>query len=168
MVQYLVASFNNRQQAENAYTQLKRESFELEEVLLVSQEDTLNQHQIYDPTQALWQQTRRMMFWVIPFGFLAGIAFHLSTQLTILEGASPLLENGLAGLFGAIAGALGSFNFSGGTQLIFDNSKRSFKKRLKTGEHFLVARGSDLFIRQVNRALQYLSKEKIELYEAPQ
>lgn len=168
MVQYLVASFNSRQQAEKAYAQLKRESFELEEVLLVSQEDIIMQQRIYDPTQALWRQTRRMMLWVVPFGFLAGVAFHLSTQLTILEGASPLLENVLAGLFGAIAGALGSFNFSGGTQLLFDNSKRSFKKRLETGEHFLVARGSDLFIRQVSRALQYLSKEKIELYEAPQ
>jgi hypothetical protein len=168
MVQYLVASFNSRQQAEKAYAQLKRESFEIEEVLIVSQMDTINQHQIYDPTAALWQRTQRMMIWVIPFGFLAGLAFHLSTQLTILEGASPLVQNGLAGLFGAIAGALGSFNFSGGTQLLFDNSKQSFQKRLKTGEHLLVARGSALFIRQVNRALQYLSKEKIEFYDAPQ
>jgi hypothetical protein len=169
MIQYLIASFSNRQQAESAYSQLKSASFDLEEIWLASPGDTtLDKADIFDPTQALWQRTWRMMLWIIPFGFIAGFAFHLSTQLPIWEGGSPLANHCLGGLFGAIAGTLGGFNFGGGTQLLFDKSKRLLKQRLMSGEHLLIARGSDLFIRQVNRELQYISKEKIDLYEAPQ
>jgi hypothetical protein len=145
MSQYLlVFTFSDRTQAQAAYEKLKASELALVHLDLVGAGcKSLQDLKIEDPNQVAWQQAVRMLYWVIPFGFVAGFSFNDITQLTILEQASPLVNHLIGGLFGTIASAMGGFIFGG----------------------LLVAQGTDLLVRQASRVLQGIPSESVQFYE---
>jgi hypothetical protein len=167
MSQYLlVFTFSDRTQAQTAYEKLKASELALVHLDLVGAGcKSLQDLKIEDPNQVAWQQAVRMLYWVIPFGFVAGFSFNDITQLTILEQASPLVNHLIGGLFGTIASAMGGFIFGGGGQFLIDREKMPFKKRLKSGKYLLVAQGTDLLVRQASRVLQGIPSESVQFYE---
>jgi hypothetical protein len=167
MSQYLlVFTFSDRTQAQAAYEKLKASELALVHLDLVGAGcKSLQDLKIEDPNQVAWQQAVRMLYWVIPFGFVAGFSFNDITQLTILEQASPLVNHLIGGLFGTIASAMGGFIFGGGGQFLIDREKMPFKKRLKSGKYLLVAQGTDLLVRQASRVLQGIPSESVQFYE---
>jgi hypothetical protein len=163
---YLVLTFGDRTQADVAYKKLQASELALAQIELIGAGyKTLQDANIPDPNQVAWQQAIRMLFWVVPFGFVAGFGFNDITHLTILGQGSPFLNHCLGGFFGAVASAMGGFTFGGGAQFALDREKMPFAKRLKMGKYLLVAQGTELLVRQASRALQGLPSESLQFYE---
>ena len=55
-----------------------------------------------------------MATWLIPFGFIGGVAFSLSTNLHTFSWAGEIGDRVIGGLLGAIGGAMGSVFIGGG------------------------------------------------------
>jgi hypothetical protein len=167
MSQYLlVLTFSDRPQAQSAYEKLKAAELALVHLDLVGTGyRSLQDINIKDPNQVAWQQAVRMLYWVVPFGFVAGFSFNDITHLTILEQAPPLVNHLIGGLFGTIASAMGGFTFGGGGQFLLDRDKMPFKKRLKSGKYLLVAQGTELLVRQASRVLQGVPSDSVQFYE---
>ena len=170
MSQYLlVLTFGDRTQAKTAYEKLKASELALAHIdLLGTGYKTLQDINIKDPNQVAWDQAIRMLYWVIPFGFVAGFGFNDITHLTILKQVSPLVNHLIGGIFGMVASAMGGFTFGGGGQFLIDREKMPFKKRLKSGKYLLVAQGNDLLVRQASRELQGLPCDSFQFYETLQ
>lgn len=166
MAQYLVVTFSDRPQAHAAYEKLKASDLALAQIdLLGAGFRTLKDVNLYDPNQVAWQQAKRMLYWVIPFGFVAGFSFNEITHLSILEKGSPLLNHLIGGFLGAMASAMGGFTFGGGAQFLMDNQKKPFAQRLKAGQYLLVAQGTELLVRQASRLLQSSPSDSLQIYE---
>jgi hypothetical protein len=167
MSQYLlVLTFGDRTQAQAAYEKLKASELALAHIdLLGTGYKTLEDIKIKDPNQVAWNQATRMLYWVIPFGFVAGFGFNDITHLTILAQASPSINHLIGGLFGMVASAMGGFTFGGGGLFLIDREKMPFQKRLKSGKYLLVAQGTDLLVRQASRVLQGLPCDSFQFYE---
>jgi hypothetical protein len=166
MSYYLVATYCDRPQADAAYAQLQKADLALAQVNLVGPGyKTLQDIKVYDPNQVAWRQSTRMLFWLVPFGFLAGFGFNDITGLTIWAQGSALLNHCLGGILGAASAAMGGFTFGGAAQIHFDREKAPLAKRLKSGKYLLVAQGTELLLRQANRALQNLPSEDLQFYE---
>lgn len=162
----LVLTFSDRLQAQAAYEKLKTSDLALGQVdLLGVGYKNLQETSIYDPNQIAWQQSQRMLYWVVPFGFVAGFSFNEITHLAILEQGSALLNHLLGGLFGAVASAMGGFIFGGGGQFLIDREKMPLSKRLKAGKYLLIAKGTELLVRQASRLLQRDPSESLQFYE---
>jgi hypothetical protein len=166
MLQYLVLTFSDRPQAEAAYEKLKASELALAHIDLVGTGfKSLQDIKIKDPNQVAWQQATRMLYWVVPFGFVAGFSFNDITHLSILGQASPLVNHVIGGLFGMVASAMGGFTFGGGAQFFIDREKMPFNKRLQSGKYLLVAQGTDLLVRQASRVLQGVPSDSFQFYE---
>ncbi len=162
----LVATYNNREQASNAYSHLKTTDLPLAQLNLVGAGDkTLQDIGLVDPNQVAWRQAMRMLWWVVPFGFAAGFAFNDITKLSIVPQGPSLLNHILGGILGAGSAAMGGFTFGGGAQILVDREKTPLEKRIKAGKYLLVAEGTDLLIRQANRALQGFPSDSLQSYK---
>jgi hypothetical protein len=167
MSQYLlVFTFSDRIQAQAAYEKLKAAELALVHLDLVGAGSrSLQDINIKDPNQVAWQQAVQMLYWVIPFGFVAGFSFNDITHLTILAQAPPFINHLIGGLFGTFASAMGGFIFGGSGQFLIDREKMPFEKRLKSGKYLLVAQGTDLLVRQASRVLQGVPSDSVQFYE---
>jgi hypothetical protein len=167
MSQYLlVLTFGDRSQAQVAYDKLKASELALAHIDLVGAGyKSLPEIHIKDPNQMAWQQAMRMLYWVVPFGFIAGFSFNDITHLSILGQASPLVNHLLGGVFGMVASGMGGFTFGGGGQFLIDREKMPFHKRLESGKYLLVAQGTDLLVRQASRVLQGVPSDSFQFYE---
>jgi hypothetical protein len=167
MSYYLVATFNNGEQAHVAYEQLQAAELPLLQLELVGVGyKSLQDIDLVDPNQVAWRQAIQMLWWLIPFGFIAGFSFNDITNLTIVAQGSSLLNHLLGGLLGASSAAMGGFVFGGGLQVLMDREKTPLAKRLKTGKYLLIAQGTELLIRRANKALQGLPSDSLQFYES--
>jgi hypothetical protein len=167
MSYYLVATFNNKEQANVAYKQLQTADLPLMQVELVGAGyKSLQDLNLTDPNQVAWRQAMRMLWWLIPFGFIAGFSFNDITGLTILKQGPSALNHIVGGLLGAGSAAMGGFTFGGGAQVLLDREKTPLAKRLKSGKYLLVAQGTELLIRQANKALQGSPSDSLQFYES--
>jgi hypothetical protein len=167
MSYYLVATFNDGGQAHVAYEQLQAADLPLLQLeLLGAGYKSLQDIDLVDPNQVAWRQAIRMLWWLIPFGFIAGFSFNDITNLTIIAQGSSLLNHILGGLLGAGSAAIGGFTFGGGVQVLMDREKTPLAKRLATGKYLLVAQGTELLVRRANKALQGLPLDGLQFYES--
>jgi hypothetical protein len=167
MSYYLVATFNNREQASSAYEQLQTADLPLSHLDLVgSGYKTLQDIKLVDPNQVAWRQATRMLWWLVPFGFFAGFSFNDITKLEIIQQGPSLVNHMLGGLLGAVSAAMGGFTFGGGVQVLIDREKTPLTKRLKAGKYLVVAQGTDLLIRRASKALQGLPSDSLQFYES--
>ncbi len=170
MANYLVVTFSDLIQAEAAYTNLEAKNFPLAQVKIVGTGyKSLAESNLFDPSQAARQQMLQMMFWLVPFGFFAGFTFNQVTEIAILERLNPLGNSVLGGLFGAVAGAMGSITVGGGAQLLLAGKERTtYQQRLRAGKYLLVIMGSETLVREANQILRSLPSEIWQMYEAPE
>ncbi|MCG9891326.1 MAG: hypothetical protein MH252_09640 [Thermosynechococcaceae cyanobacterium MS004] len=167
MSYYLVATYSNQEQAKTAYQQLQTSDLPLSQVdLFGAGYKSIQEATLVDPNQQAWRQAMRMLWWVIPFGFAAGFGFNDITKLSILPQSSPFLNHLLGGLLGAGSAAMGGFTFGGGAQVLLDREKTPLEKRLKAGKYLVVAEGTELLVRQANRALQGIPSDSLQFYES--
>lgn len=166
---YLVAVLPNRIEAEEAYFALEKEGLPMSQVSIVGRgyksADDIN---LIDPASQAKKQATRLAYWTIPFGFFAGFAFNLQTGLQILQGVSPLGNHIIGGLFGAIAGGMGSFFVGGGVGLTSGSGDAlPYRNFLNEGKYLIFVKGSESLTKRATRILRQFEPENIQGYIDP-
>lgn len=166
---YLVAVLADRIQAEEAYSALEKEGLPLEAVSILGKGyKSADEYGFLDPKKPARRQMRMMALWLVPFGFVAGYAFNVSTQFNLFPWAGSVGNHLFGGLFGAIAGAMGSFFVGGGTGLIFGGGDAlPYRNRLKAGKYIIVVQGAPNLTNQATRILKTFQPENIQGYVEP-
>ena len=87
----------------------------------------------------------KMKNWLMPFGFLAGLAFSNMTNLTTFSfiGLNSLGESILGGILGMISGYLGSFFASASINLNRDKEIRSLLNANREGKWLMLLENQD-------------------------
>ncbi|NJR73871.1 MAG: hypothetical protein HC773_09770, partial [Scytonema sp. CRU_2_7] len=114
------------------------------------------------------KQTQFMAFWLVPFGFFAGIGFSVLTGLDTFAWAGKIGNHIIGGLLGAVAGAMGSLFVGGGVGLLIGSGDAlPYRNRLNAGKYLIVVQGSEILTRQATRVLRQFEPENIQGYAAP-
>jgi hypothetical protein len=166
---YVIAVLSDRIQAESAYTALEAEGLPMDQVsILGAGYKTADEFGFIDPGQQGRKQARLMAFWLVPFGFIGGFAFNLSTQYDLFEWAGRLGNEIIGGIFGAIAGAMGSFFIGGGVGLSSGSGDAlPYRNRLQQGKYLIVVKGAPNVTNQATRILKQFKPENIQGYVDP-
>lgn len=165
---YLVAVLSDRIQAETAYSALEDAKLPMENVALLGRGYTsADEYGLIDPSQSAWKQMRLMAFWLIPFGFGAGLLFNSITGLNTFPWAGSIGNQIIGGLLGAASGAMGSFLVGGGVGLMMGGGDAlSYRNRLNAGKYLVVVKGSESLVTQAARVLRPLRPENLQGYAA--
>jgi hypothetical protein len=166
---YVIAVVPDRDQAEKATVLLEQEGLPKEKIAVFGQGDKVgDEYSFIDPKQKKTKMARLMSFWLVPFGFVAGYAFNLSTQYMLFPSLGALGNHLMGGLFGAIAGAMGSFFVGGGVGFSFGNQKeQSYRKQMKAGKYLVVVKGAPNLTNKANRILKQINPENLQGYVDP-
>ncbi|TVQ49561.1 MAG: hypothetical protein EA365_00345 [Gloeocapsa sp. DLM2.Bin57] len=137
---YLIAVFANRIKAEEAYTALEKVGFSADQVKIVGKGYLdLEQLPLFNSLQKGKTRAIQMAYWLVPFGFAAGYLFNSLTKIYLFDWTSELGNHLVGGVFGAIAGAMGSIFVGGGVGLSDQNEETTFyNNQLKLGKYLVV------------------------------
>ena len=161
---YLVAVVADRIEAESAYTALETDGLPLDNIAIVGKGyRTADEFGLIDPKEQARKQATLMAWWLIPFGFLSGIAFNLSTGFVII--GTPLYDQIFGGVLGAIAGAMGSIFVGGGVGIaVGSGDALPYRNRLAEGKYLVVVRGADTLIERATSILRPFAPETLQGY----
>ena len=162
---YLVAVLPERTKAESAYTALKAK-IPAEQIAILGQGYTTpEEFGMLDPQATLKARSRTMAFWLIPFGFVAGFVFNLQTGIEILSWAGAWGNHIIGGVFGAIAGAMGSFFIGGGVLNLGKKTEETpYRDRLKEGKYLVAVKGSVSLKNQATEILRQFEPEDMQSF----
>lgn len=166
---YLVAVLSDRIKVEEAYAALEAAQFSMEKVAILGPGfKSADEFGLIDPADQAWQQIRRMMIWLVPFGFIAGFSFNAITGLDTFPWAGVAGNRILGGVLGAGSAAMGAFFVGGGVgAAIGSGDALSYRNRLNAGKFLLVVRGSETDIRVATPIVRRFRPENIQGYQAP-
>lgn len=166
---YVVAILPDRIQAEAAYSALETENLPMQQVSILGKGyKSADEFGFLDPNKEARKQMKLMAIWIVPFGFIAGIAFNLSTQYSLVPEVGALGNQLIGGLLGAIAGAMGSFFVGGGTSLVFGSRDVvPYRNRLNAGKYLVVVSGTPSVTNRATRILKQFNPENIQGYVEP-
>ncbi|MFB2923505.1 MULTISPECIES: hypothetical protein [Aerosakkonema] len=165
---YLFAVLADRIQAEEAYSALEKEGLPMDKVSILGRGyKSADEFGLIDPNQQAKKQATLMSYWLVPFGFVAGLAFSLQTNLNTFAWAGEIGNHVIGGLLGAIAGLMGSIFVGGGSGLLFGSGDAlPYRNRLNEGKYLIVVRGSESLTREATRILRQFEPENIQGYAA--
>jgi hypothetical protein len=169
MDNYVIAVLPDRIQAEAAYVALEKEDVPLNQVSILGKGyKTADEFGFIDPKEPARRQAIWMSFWLVPFGFFAGIAFSVATQYDLFHWAGMLGNHLIGGIFGAIGGAMGSF-FVGGSVGLTSGSGDAlpYHNRLKEGKYLVVVKGAANLTNKATRVLRQFNPESVQGYVDP-
>ncbi|PPS40413.1 hypothetical protein [Chroococcidiopsis sp. TS-821] len=166
---YLVAVLPDRIQAEAAYLALEKEGIPTDKVSILGKGyKSADEFGLIDPKEQAKKQSRIMMLWLVPFGFVAGVAFNLLTGLNTFPWAGEIGNQLIGGLLGAAAGYMGSFFVGGAAGVAFGSGDAlPYRNRLEAGKYLIVVRGSESLTRQATRVLRQFEPENLQGYVDP-
>jgi hypothetical protein len=167
---YLVAVLADRLQAEGAYTALEKQGLSPDQITILGRGyKSVAEFDLFDPNQQALGRSKWMSFWLIPFGFVGGVAFGLATDLHTFAWAGPIGDKIVGGLLGAIGGAMGSI-FVGGSAdtLLGRQESQTYSQRIERGQYLVVVRSSTLRLQQSTKTLRGFSPETIQNYNDPE
>ena len=166
---YLIAVLSDRLKAEGAYSALEEANFAMDAVTILGRGyKSADEFGLIDPANQAWKQVRLMMFWLVPFGFIAGFGFNAITGLDAFSWAGTTGIHIIGGLLGAGSGAMGAFFVGGGTGAAFGSGDAlSYRNRLNAGKYLIVVRGSDTEIRVATPIIRRFRPENIQGYQTP-
>lgn len=158
---YIIAVFTDSAAAQAAQDNLVENRIPADQVAIVERNSPI------DPAlQSLGIQSRPryMAYWLVPFGFIGGYAFNLSTQYDLVDSLGPQGNHLVGGLLGAMGGFLGSF-FSSSTFTLFGKTTGpSYAKRLKQGKVLVVVKGAANVTNKAKSLLRQLDSEDVDSY----
>jgi hypothetical protein len=163
---YLVAVFSDRIQAEAAYTALESANITMDKVSILGKGfKSADEFGLIDPRDEAWKQIKRMAIWIIPFGFAGGVTFNLATGLNTFPWAGTTGNQIIGGILGAIGGAMGSFFIGGGVGIGFGSGDAvSYRNRINAGKYLIAVKGSEGLISQSSRIMRPLRPENMQGY----
>ncbi len=164
---YLIAVLSDRIKAEEAYSELEKAGFSMAAVSILGKGyKTADEFGLIDPAEEAWKQVRRMMVWLIPFGFVAGFCFNAITGLDTFPWAGTMGNQLLGGLLGAGSGAMGAFFVGGGVGAALGSGDAlSYRNRLNAGKYLLVVKGTEAEVRQATPLVRKFRPENIQGYQ---
>lgn len=163
---YLIAVLSDRIQAEAAYSALERQGLTSEQVNILGRGyKSADEFGLIDPAQQAEKGVKRLLPWVLPFGFIAGYAFNLLTDITIVPGIGAVGNHLLGGLFGAIAGASGAYFVGGGVGIASGSGDAlPYRNRLNAGKYLVIVKGTEDLMRQATPVLRQFEPENLQGY----
>lgn len=163
---YLVAVFSDRIQAEEAYAALEKANLQMDRVSILGKGfKSADEYGLIDPKEEAQKRIKQLALWTIPFGFVSGLSFNAITGLNTFPWAGTLGNQLIGGLLGAGAGAMGGFFIGGGVGIgIGSGDATTYRNRLKMGKYLVAVKGSEGFINQATRILRPLKPENIQGY----
>jgi hypothetical protein len=166
---YLIAVLPDRIQAEAAYSALEKEGLPLSQVSILGKGyKSADEFGFIDPKQPARKQALLMATWLVPFGFIGGIAFNLATQYQLVPAVGSLGNQLIGGLLGAIAGAMGSFFVGGGIGLMTGSGDAlPYRNRLAQGKYIVIVQGAPNITNQATRILKQFDPETVQGYVDP-
>lgn len=166
---YVIAVLADRIQAEAAYSQLEKEGIPQKQMSIVGRGyKTADEFGFIDPQQPARKQARLMSFWLVPFGFIGGIAFNLATDYQVFPEIGLLGNRLLGGLLGAIGGAMGSFFVGGFTGAAMGSGDAlPYRNRLKEGKYILAVSGAPNLTNKATSILKGFQPESLQGYVDP-
>lgn len=166
---YLVAVLDNKQQAEEAYAVLKNDGIPPEKVTILGEGyQSADEFGLINPNRQASKGVKKLAYWLVPFGFVAGYAFNLLTGISIFSFTSPIVDHIIGGTLGAASGLLGSVFVGGGVGLtVGSGDALTYRNRLNEGRYIIVAKGADSLIRQATALLRPFEPEYIQGYTEP-
>jgi hypothetical protein len=167
---YLIAVLQDRIEAEEAYSTLEREGLPMDKISILGRGyKSADEFGLIDPNAEAKKQTNQLAYWIIPFGFIAGYAFNLQTGIQLIEWIGVLGNHILGGIFGALAGAMGSL-FVGGSMGLVTGSGDAlpYRNRLNAGKYLIVVKGPETLIRQATKLLRQFQPENMQGYVLPE
>jgi hypothetical protein len=163
---YLVAVLKDRIKAEAAYLELEQAG--INSTILGKGYKTADEFGLTDPQEEASKQVKFMAVWLVPFGFIAGVAFNSITRLDTFAFAGEIGNRIIGGLLGAVSGGLGSILAGGGVGLIIGGKDAiPYRNRLEAGKYLIVVEGSENLSRSATRILRRFDPENIQGYADP-
>jgi hypothetical protein len=166
---YVIAVVADRIQAEAAYVELEKAGLPMPQVsILGNGYKSADEFGFIDPKQPARKQAIRMAVWLVPFGFLGGWLFNVSTQYQLIPAIGEVGNHLIGGLLGAMGGAMGSFFVGGGVGLSLGSGDAlPYRNRLKEGKYIVVVSGSPNITNKATRVLRQLEPENLQSYIDP-
>lgn len=166
---YLVAVLPDQTQAEAAYSALEKSGLPTEQIdILGSGYKSADEYGLIDPNQQARKGAKRLVYWLVPFGFVAGYAFNYLTGIEIFSTLNPIGNHLIGGLLGAASGALGAYLVGGGVGLTTGSGDAlTYRNRLNAGKYLIVIKGTEELTRQATRILRSYEPENIQGYTEP-
>jgi hypothetical protein len=166
---YLVAVLGDRIQAEAAYSALEAEGLPMNKVSILGKGyKSASEYGLIDPTAQAGKLAKLMSFWLVPFGFFAGLGFSLITDLHTFAWAGDIGNHLIGGLLGGVSGAMGSFFVGGGVGLTSGSGDAlPYGNRLDAGKYLVVVKGSASLTQQATKILRQFELESIQGYSDP-
>jgi hypothetical protein len=163
---YLVAVLSDRIQAETAYSELEQAGLPMNTVSILGRGyKSADEFGFLDPKEKASKLAKLMSFWLIPFGFVAGLAFSLITDLHTFAWAGEIGNHIVGGLLGAGSGAMGSFFVGGGVGLTSGSSDAlPYRNRLDQGKYLIVVQATPEQTIKASVILRRLKPENIQGY----
>jgi hypothetical protein len=166
---YLIAVLSNRQQAEAAYSALRSNGVQDQQMTILGEGyQSADDFGLIEPNQQAQTQSRWLSYWLIPFGFIAGYAFNVLTGIEIWGALGPIGNHIVGGVLGALSGALGSLLVGGAVGwTVGSGDALPYRNRLNAGKYILVTQGPAELTRQATRVLRQFEPENIQGYTEP-
>ncbi|MEL6460382.1 MAG: hypothetical protein AAFQ91_19355 [Cyanobacteria bacterium J06621_15] len=162
---YLVAVFPDRIEAEEAFTALEKKG--IKSTILGRGYKSADEFGLIDPKEQAKKQAKFMSFWLVPFGFFAGLSFNLITGLNTFAWAGETGNAVIGGLLGAGSGALGAIFVGGGVGLVVGGGDAlPYRNRLDAGKYIVVVEGEQSINRETTRILRQFDPENLQGYAA--
>ncbi|MBD2327515.1 hypothetical protein [Alkalinema sp. FACHB-956] len=158
---YLVAVVRDRKLAEAADAALQAGKVPTTNRAILGQgHKTADDFGLANPRAQAWNRVKWSALWMVPFGFVGGIGFNLSTQLNTFPWAGEVGNVILGGLLGAFGGFTGSL-FMGSSAGLFSKTGDAlpYRSQMDAGKYLVIVKGSEVL---VQRALMILKQESTE------
>jgi hypothetical protein len=169
MNNFLVTVWRDRIEAEAAYSALEKEGLPMDKISILGRGyKSADEYGLADPMDSARKQAFFMAFWLIPFGFISGVGFSIISELQTFAWAGSIGNHLIGGIFGGIAGGMGSVFVGGGVGLATGSSDSiPYRNRLSEGKYLVVVKGTDSLITQANRIMRQYRPENIQSFPVP-
>jgi hypothetical protein len=166
---YLIAVLPDRIKAESAYSALEEKGLTNAQVdILGNGYKSADGYGLINPNQQARKGAKRLVNWLIPFGFVAGYAFNFLTGITIFSPLGTIGNHLIGGLLGAAAGALGAYFVGGGVGLtVGSGDALPYRNRLNEGKYLIVVKGTEDLTQQATSILRQFEPENLQGYSEP-
>jgi len=163
---YLIAVFDDRIRVEEAYTALEKDGLTTKQVSILGRGfKSADEFGLIDPKLNAQKQALSMMYWLAPFGFMAGFGFNVVTGLDTFPWAGTLGNHIFGGVFGAIAGMMGGFFVGGGVGLVGSGDALPYRNRLEAGKYLIIVQGTDNITGKAISLLKKFNPESLQGYQ---
>lgn len=167
-MEYLIAVLSNRIQAEEAYSSLEKEGLQMDKITILGKGyQSADEFGLIEPNKQAGKQVKQLIYWLIPFGFVAGYAFNVLTGIEIFT-LGPTGSHIIGGVLGATSGALGALLTGGAVGLTSGSGDAlAYRNRLNDGKYLIVVKGTEDLTRKATRVLRQFEPENIQGYTEP-